>query len=89
MNQQDALFSVLVPLYLPRQKLEVLGFLALGDRLNSRGYSWEEQSALKDLGQQAGIALYVAQLRQHRVATLEEVATFNSDDIARSKDSRL
>lgn len=60
----DQLFPALVPLSLPRQKPELLGVLGLGYRTNGRGYSREERLALKDLGQQAGLALYVAQLNQ-------------------------
>lgn len=64
------LFSILIPLSLPRQKPELLGILALGYRMSGRGYSREERLALKDLGQQAGVAVYVAQLHQHGLTEL-------------------
>jgi hypothetical protein len=62
----DSVFSILIPLSLPRQiKPELLGILALGTRTSGRGYSWEEKSALKKLGQEAGLAIYIAQLNKN------------------------
>lgn len=62
----DPIFSILIPLSLPRKtKPELLGILALGQRTNGRGYSLEEKSALKKLGQEAGLAIYIAQLNKH------------------------
>ncbi|MEY2856530.1 MAG: hypothetical protein RLZZ74_839, partial [Cyanobacteriota bacterium] len=61
----DPIFSILIPLSLPRKtKPELLGVLALGQRTNGRGYSLEEKFALKKLGQEAGLAIYIAQLNK-------------------------
>ncbi len=60
------MFSILIPLSLPRKiKPELLGILALGNRTNGRGYSFEEKSALKKLGKEAGLAIYIAQLNKN------------------------
>ena len=62
----DPMFSILIPLSLPRKiKPELLGILALGNRTNGRGYSFEEKSALKKLEKEAGLAIYIAQLNKN------------------------
>lgn len=62
-KSQNPTFPTLVPLYLPRKvNPELIGVLALGKRTSGRGYSSEEKSALKKLGQEAGFAIYVTQI---------------------------
>ena len=66
-NSGDSIFSVLIPLSLPcKTKPELVGVLALGKRISGRGYSMEEKSALKKLGQQAGLAIYISQLAKNK-----------------------
>ena len=66
----DPIFSILIPLNLPRKiKPELLGILALGQRINGRGYSLEEKSALKKLGQEAGLAIYITQLNKQNYSS--------------------
>ncbi|MBJ7898367.1 MAG: hypothetical protein GC158_00280 [Cyanobacteria bacterium RI_101] len=61
------LFSLLIPLALPREKqVELVGILGLGPRENGRGYSSDDRHALQILGRQAGVALYIAQLNEQR-----------------------
>ena len=75
----DPIFSILIPLSLPRKtKPELLGVLALGQRTNGRGYSLEEKSALKKLGQEAGLAIYITQLNKH---TSNQTNSVSSDTI--------
>lgn len=69
-NPLDPIFSILIPSSLPRKiKPEPLEILALGQRTNGRGYSLEGKSALKKLGQEAGFAIYIAQLNQNNQAS--------------------
>ena len=58
-------FSHFVPLTTARTLTHSLsGVLALGPRQNGRGYTTPMERSLRDLGVEAGKALYVAQLRE-------------------------
>ncbi|MBI3786547.1 MAG: response regulator [Deltaproteobacteria bacterium] len=66
-SQPDAkTFPLLVPLLAPRRHPNIppalLAVLAVGPRLSERGYSSEESANLLSVAEQAGTALYVAQL---------------------------
>jgi len=59
----DSLFKLLVPLMAPKRSGdELVGVLALGPRLSGQGYSVNDQRLLKGLANQAGTAIYVAQI---------------------------
>jgi hypothetical protein len=76
------LFPLLVPLIAPVQSAKrgphtagLIGVLALGPRLSEQAYSQEDQTLLTGLADQAGTAVYVAQLigeRQAEAARIEE-----------------
>jgi hypothetical protein len=54
-----------VPLLLPRLKrADLVGMLVLGARGDGRGYSSQDGEAFKQLGVNAGTAIYLAQLRE-------------------------
>jgi signal transduction histidine kinase/DNA-binding response OmpR family regulator len=59
-------FPLLVPMLAPRRRSggrpALVGVLAVGPRLSERGYSSEEAASLLSFADQAGAALYVAQL---------------------------
>jgi hypothetical protein len=79
-QQNDNSFPFLVPLTSPESKTpQPLGVLAFGPRLSERGFSHKELSSLKQLGKQAGCAIYIAQINtenqkelKQRLATLEQ-----------------
>ena len=59
-------FPLLIPLIAPTNPQPLIGVLALGKRLSDQQYSREDQTLLRSLADQAGTALYVAQLIQER-----------------------
>ena len=60
----DPAHSLAVPLLVPRgRKPSLLGALLLGPRLKKVGYSTEMERSLKKLGEEAGKALYVAEVK--------------------------
>jgi GAF domain-containing protein len=71
---KDPLFPLLVPLTAPRSegagatdlRPHLLGVLALGPRLSGQRYSREDQALLTGLADQAGTAVYVAQVFQEK-----------------------
>lgn len=66
---RDRLYPLLVPLLAPRPgSTELIGVLALGPRLSGQSYSRSDQLLLTSLADQAGTAIYVAQLIQEREA---------------------
>ncbi|MDJ0534396.1 MAG: hypothetical protein QNJ70_18265 [Xenococcaceae cyanobacterium MO_207.B15] len=51
---------------LPRKiKPQLLGVLALGNLISSSGYSFKEKFALKKLGEEARLAIYLEKLNQN------------------------
>jgi len=87
-QQDDNSFPFLVPLASPGGKTgQLLGVLAFGPRSGGRGCSKDELSSLKQLGKEAGTAIYIAQLNtknqrelKQQLATLEErLEAINSD----------
>jgi signal transduction histidine kinase len=70
-------FPLLVPLLAPRTgERGLVGILALGPRLSGQGYSRDDQALLMGLADQAGTAIYVAQLIEEKQAEVrrKEVA---------------
>jgi len=66
---RDAIFSLLVPLLAPRAgERDLIGVLALGPRLSGQDYSRDEQTLLVRFAEQAGTAIYVAQLIEEKKA---------------------
>jgi hypothetical protein len=71
---EDEVFHMLVPLIAPRTGSEdedsdtahLVGVLALGPRLSGQDYSREDQALLTGLADQAGTAIYVAQIFQEK-----------------------
>jgi AAA domain-containing protein len=67
-HPRDAAFPLLMPLLAPRPGTEhsvgteLVGVLALGPRLSDQRYSRDDESLLLGLADQAGTAIYVAQL---------------------------
>lgn len=60
-------FSMLVPLTAPHHGApRLIGIMALGSRFNEQGYPTLVQEALQKLGEEAGTAIYIAQLHQQR-----------------------
>ncbi len=60
-------YSMIVPLVVPRgQRLDFIGALMLGPRLNELGYSTEMKKSLKKFGEEIGTSLYVAQIKRRR-----------------------
>jgi serine phosphatase RsbU (regulator of sigma subunit) len=55
-------YELLIPLLAPQSGREALAVLALGPRLSRQHYSHNDRVLLKGLADQAGTALYVAQL---------------------------
>ncbi len=75
-RSQDALFPLLVPLMLPNlggytNESALLGILALGPRLSGLHYTRADSALLQSLADQAGTAIYVAQLIADRQAEIE------------------
>ncbi|MBI5952589.1 MAG: hypothetical protein HY865_13105 [Chloroflexi bacterium] len=63
----DSICSIIVPLIVPRgQKLDFIGALMLGPRLNELGYSTEMKEQLKIFGKEIGTSLYIAQIKGRR-----------------------
>ncbi|HJR79505.1 MAG TPA: PDZ domain-containing protein [Anaerolineales bacterium] len=68
---EDKLFKLLIPLVVPRGRVhDLVGILALGPRVENRGYSRDHLNDLKDLGQYAGTAIYFLQLNEKRLASI-------------------
>lgn len=72
---KDQAFSLLVPLIAPQSPnlqspnpQSLIGILALGPRLSEQHYSREDQTLLGGLADQAGTAIYVAQLIEEKQA---------------------
>ncbi len=93
-QQDDNSFPFLVPLALPGGKTrQLLGVLAFGPRSDGRGCSKDELSSLKQLGREAGTAIYIAQLNtenqrelKQQIATLEErLEAINAEFSERAK----
>ncbi len=64
---QDAIFPLLVPLLAPRAgERDLVGVLALGPRLSGQDYSRDDQALLTGFADQAGTAIYVAQLIEEK-----------------------
>jgi signal transduction histidine kinase len=64
---KDPIFPLLVPLAAPRvEERDLVGVLALGPRLSGQGYSRDDQALLMGLADQAGTAIYVAQLIEEK-----------------------
>jgi hypothetical protein len=64
---EGGLFSLLVPLTMPRLKVhDLVGVLAVGLRTKSRGYSQDHLADLSSLGRSAGTALYMLQLKERK-----------------------
>lgn len=76
----DERFRLLVPLVAPASSAGaagqpyLIGVLALGPRLADQPYSPDDQSLLMILGDQAGTAIYVAQLVAERQRVSQELA---------------
>jgi serine phosphatase RsbU (regulator of sigma subunit) len=77
-QSHDSPFRLLVPLVAPPSSTQgdpaLVGVLALGQRLDGRPYSSEEQSLLTMLCDQAGTAVHVAQLVAEKQAVEQELA---------------
>jgi signal transduction histidine kinase len=58
---RDSTFPLLVPLLSPGER-DLVGVLALGSRLSGLGYSHDDRALLIQFADQAGTAIYVAQL---------------------------
>jgi hypothetical protein len=78
-RQNDNFFPFLVPLTLSWSKTLQMGILAFGPRSDGRGLSHDEISSLKQLGKEAGTAIYIAQINtenqrklKQQLAALEE-----------------
>ncbi len=66
---EDPTFSLLVPLIVPRSgKSNLIGVLALGPLLSGQNYSRDDRTLLMGLADQAGTAIYVAQLIEEKQA---------------------
>jgi signal transduction histidine kinase len=66
---QDSTFPLLVPLLSPRAgERDLVGVLALGPRLSGRDYSRDDRGFLTGFADQAGTAIYVAQLIEEKQA---------------------
>ncbi|MFQ5593212.1 MAG: response regulator [Anaerolineae bacterium] len=66
---EDSTFPLLVPLTAPQAEgRDLVGILALGPRLAGLGYSHDDRALLTTLVDQAGTAVYVAQLIQDKQA---------------------
>jgi serine phosphatase RsbU (regulator of sigma subunit) len=73
----DGRFPLLVPLIAPNPataEAALVGVLALGPRLAEQPYSADDQSLLMILGDQAGTAIYVAQLVAEKQRVGQELA---------------
>jgi hypothetical protein len=72
-RQDNNSFSFLVPLASPGGKTrKLLGVLAFGPRAGGRGCSKDELSSLKQLGKEAGTAIYIAQLNTENQRELKQ-----------------
>jgi signal transduction histidine kinase len=72
----DPIFPLLVPMLAPRVgERDLVGVLALGPRFSKQGFSSDDQELLRGLAEQAGTAIYVAQvIEEKRAQTLEKEA---------------
>lgn len=65
--EDQTIFALIVPLIVPRGRLnDLVGLLAVGPRLEQRGYSRDHISDLSDLGEIAGTAIHFLQLDQRK-----------------------
>ncbi len=66
-RSDDTVLPLLVPLLSPRAgERDLVGVLALGPRLSGQGYARDDQALLRGLADQAGTAIYVAQLIEEK-----------------------
>jgi hypothetical protein len=71
-RQDNNFFPFLVPLTLPWSKTLQLGILAFGPRSDGRGLTQDEISSLKQLGKEAGTAIYIAQINTENQRKLKQ-----------------
>lgn len=70
---QEKPFALLVPLVVPRQHVkDLIGVLALGRRVNERGYSRDHINDLKNLGERAGMAIHFLQLNEKKLSAVSK-----------------
>jgi hypothetical protein len=68
--KEEEPFALLVPLVVPRQHVnDLIGVLALGPRVEDRGYSRDHLTDLEYLGERAGTAIHFLQLNERKNAS--------------------
>jgi len=85
----DEHFPLLVPLLAPRREahgvqLFLVGVLAVGPQRSGRGYTREDAANLQSLADQAGTALYVAQLFEDKQAAARREEQAEAANAAKS-----
>ena len=88
-QRHDHRFPLLVPLLAPRREdrsvgPSLLGVLAVGAQRSGRGYTREDAANLMGLGDQAGTAIYVAQLFEEKQAVARRKEEAEAANAAKS-----
>jgi hypothetical protein len=70
---EESALVIYIPMVLDRHsKLDFLGVMRLGKRLNGQGYSSALRIIIQQLGKEVGKALYLAELHQKRYLRIEQ-----------------